>query len=498
MGLLRPHPSTGMRALRATPVVDVHAHFFNAADVPVRGFVEECLGHKAPPLIQVFLKAIGAIADRLADRAPTAADELKSLAVLVDGARLAPAGAEGLVQKTLENERQATTRRVVEAIRGSDFEQLYREAKARQPGGAAFRSGGVSPSQVRAVVDAAEAPLPPGQRDGAIRTSSQDEADVADGMLGFLYYMLSWRWANVHAYMTAYTTHPNAFGIDAVLGALVDFDYWLQCPPRSAQDDQVLVHGLLRDLYGSYFKPVVAYNPWSDINQGGAALARVIEACTKHGFVAVKIYPPMGFRPAGNSINPPPTPKARPDLKQLDATLARFFDECANRRIPVIAHTARSNGRDHVHDDFGGPDGWETLLARHAGAASTPIIDFGHFGGATWTQDFADLMGRRRDVALFGDLGYWDDLVCPQTPDPPCNTARTRLQHAMRVEVGQGTTVADRTMFATDWLMLSQMKRWSDYPARLHHSIRTIASESQVQDIFGGNATRCFNLHVAT
>jgi hypothetical protein len=96
---------------------------------------------------------------------------------------------------------------------------------------------------------------------------------------------------------------------------------------------------------------------------------------------------------------------------------------------------------------------------------------------------------------LYGDLGYWDELVCPAVADEPCTAARARLEDAMAVTIGSaGERVADRTMFATDWLMLSQMKRWADYPAKLQESLSTIASEQAIDRIFGLNAAKCFNL----
>ena len=69
-------------------MIDVHAHFFNASDVPVRGFLEDCLGHRAPPSVQLLLKALARIADRLADRAPTAAEELAELSALVQASAI--------------------------------------------------------------------------------------------------------------------------------------------------------------------------------------------------------------------------------------------------------------------------------------------------------------------------------------------------------------------------------------------------------------------------
>jgi hypothetical protein len=295
--------------------------------------------------------------------------------------------------------------------------------------------------------------------------------------------------------MKGFTLDPDSFGTQMVLGALVDFDYWLDCPPTSAQDDQVRVHQRLFELTGGYLRPVVAYNPWTDINQDGAGLRRVISAYEQGDFVAVKIYPPTGFRPAGNATIPATTKKSRPVLKDLDDTLKRFFAECAARKIPVMAHTAHSNGRDAAHDEFGGPAGWNALLIDAIRTAPAPIINLGHFGGgrgSNWTQEFAQLMAGKPDVALYGDLGYWEELMCPKSPDDVCEGARHRLKEAIDVSIPGSSNVSARTMFATDWLMLSQVKQWPDYPAKMLESLETIANDDQIANIFGLNAIKCF------
>jgi predicted TIM-barrel fold metal-dependent hydrolase len=170
---------------------------------------------------------------------------------------------------------------------------------------------------------------------------------------------------------------------------------------------------------------------------------------------------------------------------------------CAELRIPVIAHAARSNGRDDAHDEFGGPRGWTTLLCRYASKATTPIIDVGHFGsgsGSAWTQEFALLIRNYPQTELYGDLGYWEELICDATPDSGCRAARNRLKDALSVSMSESQTVADRVMFGTDWLMLSQVKRWADYPAKVFQSIAAIASAKDAAKIFGRNAERCFRL----
>jgi len=375
------------------------------------------------------------------------------------------------------------------------------------PEAAAVRTGPLSADEIEAVVDAAEQPSAPGT-EAAAPVARDDNAAAADGVLGFLKYMLSPRWVNVKTYMQAFTRGPGAFGIDHVLGALVDFDYWLDCPPQSAHDDQVTLHQRLFELYRTsspkgapYLFPVVAYNPWTDIEQGGAGLKRVVDAFTNRHFVAVKIYPPTGFRPAGNASIPVGELKKRhPDTKLLDATLAKFFETCAAMKIPVLAHAAPSNGRDAFHDDYSGPQHWETLLKSYASSTRVQIVDFGHFGGGrrNWTQEFAALIGRTPAMALYGDLGYWEELMCASGPDD-CASARRQLERAMAVPIqGTSDTVLDRVMFGTDWLMLSQVRRWPDYPRLLHESVAQIPGMNAegLAKVFGGNALTCFALPV--
>jgi amidohydrolase family protein len=512
-GVLAPFADRESAGDARMAVVDPHAHFFNAADVPVKGFIQECLGHAAPAILQPLIAAAALIANHLADRAPDAKKELAELRTVAD---LAPRNADAPqrsraraeAKRQTDNDRNDAASRLVSVLRERDgrrFEQEYLRLKragaqsAPDPAAAADAAlPAITEDHVKRVLQRAEQPIASSAdqpRQPTPTTEAQVGADGADGLLAFLGYMLSMRRSNLEAYIRTFTTGAHAIGISTVFGALVDFDYWLDCPPRSIHADQIEVHRRLADLYGDYFRPVVAYNPWVDIAQNDAGLARVKYACKTLGFVAVKIYPPTGFLPAMN-VNRPKSRKPHPSFRDLDQKLKAFFDFCTAAKIPVISHTAHSNGRDREHDTFGGPSGWMALLKQYA-AGATPTIDFGHFGGGSgpeWTDGFAALIKANPHARLFADLGYWDELMCPGTAEKPCTAGQARLTRALAVPVGdEGETVADRTMFATDWLMLSQVKRWADYPAALRATLETIAPV-HVAAIMGGNAGRCFNL----
>lgn len=475
------------RLLRSSTaaVIDTHAHFFNASDVPVRGFIAESVGHNAPAWLQPLIREMAKLADKLAERAPTAHQELNDLNALSDAARgRSGRQLEAQVQQWFEQERSEAAQRVADTVAGTGFEREYRELAPQRT----LESGRISPGEVLEIVGAARKP--------ALRSGRQVE-DVrrraATAKLEFLFYMLSKRASNVRTYIDAFTSEPSGLGIDIVLGALVDFDYWLDCPPHSAHEDQIALHQHIASLHGGYLQPVVAYNPWTDIEQRGASLARVRAAWATGAFVAVKIYPPAGFMPAANATSAAATRKRRPDLKKLDDVLGAFFTACAQDGIPVIAHAARSNGRDAAHDDFSSPASWHALIRRVAATAQTPVISLGHFGGdkpaTDWTRQFADLMRVYPKVRIFGDLGYWDHLMCDDTVT--CAGARVRLKDAIGTSLGT-ETAGDRVMFATDWLMLSQVSDWQAYPERVREGLESIAGAEQVAKILGGNARNCF------
>jgi len=480
----------GARAL-TYPAIDVHAHFFNASDVPVRGFVAECIGHsEQDPVLRRLIELLAPLLEALALLAPTAADELRQLRAFDRDVQGRSSTEVSLRFATLiDTERTLASERLARVIGGTALERELLALKSSPA--APPKRGTLSPAEIRDIVNRTRRPSP---RALARPSLTASPSDVADGFIAFLIYMLSLRASNLEVHHDAYASDTHAFGIDLVLGSLVDFDYWIDCPPRSAHEDQIAVHARLAAARPTYFKPLAAYNPWTDIQQRGAGLARVVKAIQDYGFGGVKVYPPIGFMPAGNAANYPPTSKRHPDLMKLDTALKTLFDKCAEIGAPVLAHTARTNGRDDDHDEFGGPAGWRRLIDGYAAAAGVATIDFGHFGGGAWLQNFAELMKDKYDRQLYGDLSFRKELMCPPIPDDPCREGRQRLRDALDVTFKNAETVADRTMFGTDWLMLSLVKGWPDYPALLLESLQAIASPDEVKKIFRSNAIKCFKL----
>ena len=170
----------------------------------------------------------------------------------------------------------------------------------------------------------------------------------------------------------------------------------------------------------------------------------------------------------------------------LDQALRAMWRACAARDVPVMAHSGHSMGSDDAHEDMAGPLGWQDLLTAFE-HEKAPVANTGHFGGEdpryAWTEEIAALMDAPGGSALYADLGYWSDLRCNGARGA-CG-ARPRLQQALQ----RHPVAAQRLMYGSDWLMLSQERRWDRYPAEIAAATQSLVDPDA---LFGGNAMQCF------
>lgn len=465
-------------------VVDTHVHIFNATDVAVSGFLKGPVAHGASSPIKELIRLAAPLLERIGHDLPLLArEELGDLCELDaraqrDGALEGATAARRVFEKDFDEYRSRLADQVARVLRGTEFKAAYERA-----------SRTISPA-----AKGASSPVDLGSRQ-SIEAFFRDEtarrkataagsrvADHPDGVIAFLFlYMLSPRRHNLMAFQGAFCGGTSPAPVDLCLASMVDFDYWLGCDyTPSNLRDLALVHERLSHLSNGFLLPLVPYNPWTDIERSNESLELVRWAVKDHGFVGVKIYPPMGFRPYGNQ--PVSSPKKRPPDDKLDEKLNRLFEVCLELDIPVMAHANQSMGRDHAHDELGGAPGWIAALRRHPNLR----VNLAHFGGdvGSWNATFAhEVMSQGPHV--FGDLGYRMQLAAG---GQEADEFRGLLTHG----VGPGETVADRVMYGSDWHMISREREWSGYATNMISTVRAMAPPSVANKILGGNAVRCF------
>lgn len=143
----------------------------------------------------------------------------------------------------------------------------------------------------------------------------------------------------------------------------------------------------------------------------------------------MKLYPPMGFAALGNadlkgadSANfwgkeGLPDWTNRPDFGiLLDRAMNKLFDWCEVNDVPVMAHTAMSNGVATQYQELAGSKYWEASLSRHRKLR----VSFGHFGDTEEVKDGISLA--RRFAAL---MNAGEGQSCARSsPASPCRRTK--------------------------------------------------------------------------
>lgn len=487
---------------------DAHAHFFNAADVPVAGFLAKSVAHsiKDDKVRELFI-ALAPIAEFIGKIfAPSPKKEIDQLCTAAGAGSIVSMQARSAsLDTTIENYQRAVGDALFEEIsrRTTDIPAIVNEAVQRARGirpnsllldRPAFSREFVQESVRRgsATVEPASGRIRPMVK-GALVEEEVRLASIQNAFQ-FVGFMLSPRHHNLRTCIKRFAEGSPTMPLSGCFSAMVDFNYWLDCPDKaSSMRDQVLVQEQMALLSNGFMLPLVAYNPWVDILESDAGLKTVEWAVKEHGCVGVKIYPPMGFYPYGNEISPlSGSTEKRPDLKKLDEKLVQFFAKCQELDMPVMAHANESNGRDFPHDKLAGVKGWGLLEGLPS--LKSLYVNAGHFGGATahasgdWTADFAALMNSAKRLTVYADLGFWDELLDSED-------ARKRLRNALQLPAGAGGTVADRTMYGSDWLMLSQVPGWESYADGIASVIRGFDPSGQLaKKVLGGNVQQLYGL----
>lgn len=92
-------------------------------------------------------------------------------------------------------------------------------------------------------------------------------------------------------------------------------------------------------------------------------------------------------------------------------------------------------------------------------------------------------------MRVYGDLGYWDELAEGR------QDIKDKIARVLATDRPNGGTVADRVMYGSDWLMLSQESGWQSYGEGIAAVIRGLdGTGALATKVLGGNVLRCYGL----
>lgn len=455
--------------------IDAHCHVFNGSDLQVNGFVSRILGRQ-PGALGVGARAIAPLLQSIGwEVAPTGAAEVKELAAL--GRELASCSSKQHQERVQELRDAAykvgRTRLQYALASSAELQQLKQQPQLQ---GLDLESSPVVAARLQLIAEIDGLPeevrnYKDMRADSGISLLAHQRS--ARGMLDFILQNFQYRYVSVYDYLLTYDRPQNQRVIDLMLPSMVDYDFWLAqggATPTSLAS-QVDVMEAIAIATGGRVHAFVPFDPLRDVafklkQSSTDSFTLVTQAIEKRGCVGVKLYPPMGFAAYGNKGQRegfwkqdwlPKWAQETPNLGELlDSAMLKMLSWCEKNEVPVMAHTALTNGPSDEFQNLAGSQYWSQALDQ----VKNLRVSFGHFGdsdlggpdapGSARARGFMALMGtgaQAKGRKAYADAGYFVEGLSQQPQ------LRAALRELYEVSTPGTAPLSTRFMYGTDWEM---------------------------------------------
>ena len=317
--------------------------------------------------------------------------------------------------------------------------------------------------------------------------------------------LTNYRETIAETYYSLYDPHNTRLILTAP--AIVDYNYWLQDQEPSPLKDQVELLSLLSLRQPRPMHGFVAFDPLREIRHKPdepSALAIAQEAVTKHGFLGVKLYSPMGFKPTANaSLTFPATASmSEPGFgAALDKALDALYAWCEANEVPVLAHTLDSQAAGPGYADRAEPKFWERVLTKYP-KLKLNLAHFGYFlralppsGAAkpfeaTWEYEVSTYIKGGRFPNVYADISYFWWVLDGSAGKDQVNAAKKLFAKYFVTDPH-----CERLMFGTDWNMTGRSPGAAQYVDNVEAFFRGMGlNGQQLDNLFYKNALRFLGL----
>ncbi len=323
--------------------------------------------------------------------------------------------------------------------------------------------------------------------------------------------------------------------------AIVDFAKWLDDEPRMSLAQQTLVMARIARRKiddGPRVHGFIGFDPLrkalydrgkhkADESDPLAIVRSAIEvnevpadgsATASGGFIGVKLYPPMGFQASGNAAIADsrfPVPQfIRSDAGlgsqigvKLDAALTQLYNWCAPNSVPIMAHTNNTFGQNQDYRDRANPEFWRNVIKTSPNIRIN-LAHFGHFNKATlsnqgvqgvencWEWITGDIFNSFPDSYVFADVSSLSEIMKFDSSQ--------KLLACMKVFKQKYPNSDRHLMYGTDWSFVALAEGFPNigaakpYPDIMVTFLKAANySDEQIKNIMFRNAARFLGISKA-
>jgi predicted TIM-barrel fold metal-dependent hydrolase len=339
-------------------------------------------------------------------------------------------------------------------------------------------------------------------------------------------------------------------GVELFVPLMIDYEYWFRptgMVPIAEQIDAVYRDAVLP--YKGRIHPFAPFDPARElahraklpgpgVPDGGppekySSLEMAKEAVRNKGFIGVKVYNTLGYRPFGNAE----VDKLRRGIfnrngmrrysdftgEQFDDVLAELYRFCEREQVPITAHCVY-NGIEaypRASFDFADPEYWIPVLEKFPGLH----VNLAHFGWdkpeeylppTRWNRFLQTLReAGEASVSWLGIFEFekrrvtWVRRIAQMLSEYPnlytdvshnsvtedANLPKFRAAYAAMVRDYPGV-IPRKLLFGIDWHVIERVENFAAFPQRYLEVLQGggIFTADQIRDFLGGNALRFLGL----
>ena len=297
--------------------------------------------------------------------------------------------------------------------------------------------------------------------------------------------------------------------IDLFVPLMIDYEYWFENTPDHLIKDQVqLIFEQVILPNKGLIHPFVSYDPARElarekglINPDGdlettSSLQLVKEAIEKKGFIGVKLYNSLGYKPLYNAdvneerrtICHHKDRYARLSGEDYDRVLTQLYAYCVENDVPITTHCGMYGIESYPDASFvfGKAAFWRNVLSQPR--YQKLRLNLGHFGWyapqgyrghITWVEDICRMF--QEDNFLFADIS------CHRVME---KKELEKFKADYKNICQDFPIVKKRLLFGTDWHV---NKRLDNFPSFKNNYIEILQQggsfgDAEIQAFLGGNA----------
>ena len=303
-------------------------------------------------------------------------------------------------------------------------------------------------------------------------------------------------------------------GIDLYIPLVLDYEYWFKNSFDNPIDEQVNhIYENIVIPYKGMMHPFVSFDPARELasrknmdNPDGtqkefSSLQLVKDAIENKGFIGVKLYNSMGYKPFYNYTvdykrRRIPLHERRYvfEGREYDEVLSELYDYCVENEVPITTHCGMY-GIESYHNasfDFGKAKFWRDVLCKEK--FKNLRLNLAHFGwhqklryhaNESWVKDICEMFTEFN--YLFADVALHKVMSEGNIP---------KFISDYKDICREYPSVKKRLLFGIDWHVSKRVKNFKQFKEQYLKVLKhdNLFSDEEIKDFFGGNALRFLGL----